>query len=293
MTHIFISHSRIDNAFTRFLSDALTEAELDVWVDFDDIPEGDPSWLRTVQDALENCAVFIVVMSGAGRASEWVERETLMAMELGKPLYVVRIEAMPLPLHLINRQFSDFTEEARWPQSASRLIRTLKRAVQSDTQKNISPRRNLSTEPNAGNFFKYLEQRQYADPKANARIARALFDWAREHMDGVDFGGKITPGMHARVQLGDQEVIAFTVWAYPRQPAVQIQFQYLAKHPPYDDTALRRSTLLSLNSLATKPFLLDQADRRPTLPLHTLHTDGTLAQFLQIIEEIIDNLRSN
>lgn len=293
MTYIFISHSRKDNTFTRFLSDALTEAELDIWVDFDDIPEGDPSWLRTVQGALENCAVFIVIMSAAGRASEWVERETLMAMELRKPLYVVLIEDMPLPLHLINRQFSNFIEESRWPQSASRLVRTLKKSMQASAQKPTSNRRILSAEPNAGNFFKYLEQRQYDDPKTNARIARALNDWAAEHTDGVDFGGKITPGMHARIQLGDQDVIVFTLWAYPRQPAVQIQLQYLAKHPPYDDAELRRSTLLSLNPLATKPFLPDQADRRPTLPLSNLQTDNTLAQFLQIVEEIIDNLRSN
>jgi len=108
----------------------------------------------------------------------------------------------------------------------------------------------------------------------------------------VEFGGKLTPGFHLRVDLGGEELIVCSVWAYARRPAVQVQFQYLRDHPPYDDDRLRLSTLRSLDRLLDAPLLADKAERRPTIPLLPhLASDGQRDLFRQIIEEIIDNLR--
>lgn len=282
--HIFISHSSRDNAFTRFLADSLTLAGFDVWVDFDDITSGD-RWVQTIQKAVEDCESIIVVMSRAARDSEWVERESLLAMDLGKRLYIALIEDMPLPLHLLNRQFTDFRNPDDKPrqQTARKLAAALRKSPP-----RTSPKK-LSAEPDRDNFFKYLEQLPGAN---NAVIARDLYRWAKDYADTVEFGGKITPCFHARVQLGDQQVIVFSVWAYARQPAVQVQFQYLMDHQPYDDARLRKSTLWSLNRVAPRPLMNDQAHRRPTIPLESLARGENLAQFKQIMAEIIDNLRS-
>ncbi|GAB4515512.1 MAG: hypothetical protein OHK0046_19200 [Anaerolineae bacterium] len=109
----------------------------------------------------------------------------------------------------------------------------------------------------------------------------------------MEFGGKITPGFHARVQVGGQDLTVFSVWAYSKLPAAQVQFLYLAEYPPYDNADLRRSTLRSLNGLMEPPLVDDKADRRPTFPLiKALDTADKLETFKQVMSEIMDNLRS-
>src|SRR5579862_9674019 len=104
---IFMSHSSKDRAFTNDLAQHLQEGGFHCWIDLDDIPDGS-TWPREIEKAVTACDAMIVVMSKDGRESEWVERETLMAMDLRKPLFIARIDDTPLPIHLINRQYTDF-----------------------------------------------------------------------------------------------------------------------------------------------------------------------------------------
>ena len=284
MPDVFISHSSSDNDFTRELADALTLAGIDVWVDFDRIDQG-ATFTRAIEQALLDCRVFVVVISRAARDSDWVENETLKAMELGKPLRVVLLEDVPLPLHLANRHYSDFRTKRE--AATRKLIASLRKTLQQPPRR--LPRRLPST-PDETNFFRYIEN--LPDGEANARAARAIYDWALDAGDRVEFGGKLTPGFHLRVDLGGEELIVCSVWAYARRPAVQVQFQYLRDHAPYDDDRLRLSTLRSLDRLLDAPLLADKAERRPTIPLLPhLASDGQRDLFRQIIEEIIDNLR--
>jgi hypothetical protein len=105
--YIFLSHSTKDRAFTEKLAEHLHGAGFRAWVDVQDIPDGS-TWLRVIEGAVTDCGAMIVVMSKDGRDSEWVERETLLAMGLRKPILIARIDDTPLPLHLINRQYTDF-----------------------------------------------------------------------------------------------------------------------------------------------------------------------------------------
>ena len=89
--YIFMSHSSHDRDFTTGLAERLQEAGLRCWVDVDDIPDGS-TWMREIQKAVEGCGALLVVMSKDGRELEWVERETLLAMELRKPLFIARID---------------------------------------------------------------------------------------------------------------------------------------------------------------------------------------------------------
>ncbi|MEQ8676428.1 MAG: hypothetical protein RLP44_04785 [Aggregatilineales bacterium] len=176
------------------------------------------------------------------------------------------------------------------PNERERSLKKLVRALKSD-QPRRTPK-NLPATPDTSNFFKYVDQ---LPGKENALIARDLYRWAQSHADSVEFGGKVTPGYHARVNLGDTFVTVFSLWAYKRNPAVQVQFQYLSEQPPYDATALRLSTLKSLNRLIPdgEKLIEDSIDRRPTVPLSVLKTADHLELFKQLIEEIINNLRGN
>ena len=290
--YIFISHSRQDDEFTAFLDASLRAAGFNTWVDVENIPEGS-TWPREIQKAVEGCGAMVVVMSKHGRESEWVERETLLAMDLRKPLFIALIEDIPLPIHLINRQYTDFRK--RPEQAVKRLIAALKKI--SLTEPLPEPRRpreaaKLSPEPNEYNFFKDLEQQP--DGERNARIARSLYEGAAACADYVQFSGWSTPCFHARVRLKNGDVTVFSVWAYSRQPSVEVPLQYLQNHPPYDERQLRLSTLDALNRLLpdSERFPDDKADLRPNLPLaRAFSTPEAMDTFTQLVAEITDNLR--
>jgi hypothetical protein len=287
MTHVFISHSNTDNAITEALADHLQQAGINIWIDRKNIKSGD-RWLRSIQKALEACHAVVIVMSRAARDSEWVEREALLAMDLRKPIYIARIEDMPLPLYLINRQYTDFVQDA--DRAREDLIDALLALDDGAAPRRLPASR--SPLPNQQNFFEYVAQ--LPGGESNEWIARDLFRWGQSLADAVEFGGKITPGFHVRVHIGEDDVTVFSLWAFARQPAVQVQLQYLSEFPPYDNRKVRLSTLRSLNRLMDEPFLDDRADRRPTLPLQeALDTADKLETFKQIISEIIDNLRGN
>ena len=182
MTYIFISHSTQDNTFTTRLSEDLNDAGFETWVDIESIESGE-RWLLAIQDAIEKCGAAIVVMSRVARDSEWVEREALLAMDLKKPIHTALIEDIPLPLHLINRQYTDFRTD--YDAALAELVEALQALDRSAAPKR-SPRR-LSPMPDQENFFKYLEQ--LPGGKHNALIASDLYDWGRKNADEVEFGG--------------------------------------------------------------------------------------------------------
>jgi hypothetical protein len=288
--YIFISHSTQDDAFTAMLDQWLRAAGFKTWVDIENIPEGS-TWPREIQKAVEECGAMVVVMSKHGRESEWVERETLLAMDLRKPLFIALIEDMPLPIHLINRQWTDFRK--RPEQAAKRLIAALNKTSLTEPEaKKPREAAKLSPEPNPLNFFKYLEQ--LPDGEQNAAIARRLHQIASSCGDSVQFSGWATPCFHARVKLKQGEVSVFSVWAYSRQPGVEVPLQYLQNHPPYDERQLRLSTLDALNRLLPngERFADEKADLRPTLSLtHAFAAPPALDSFTQLVNEIADNLR--
>jgi hypothetical protein len=285
MSHIFISHSSKDNAFAQSLADHLAGDGFDTWVDIMNL-RADDRWPQKLEEAIQSCPALLVIMSRAARSSEWVERETLMAMELEKRLFVVLVEDVPLPLHLVNRQYIDCRQDGQ--HCPRKVIHALRRANLS-----VPPRkqpRPLSPEPGRDNFFKYVEQ--LTDGEASSRIARELYTWAQENADGVTFGsGKQWPGFHVRALTGDDEVTVFSVWAYERQAKVQINFRFLANHRPYTNHRLRFSTLRSICEVVKMPVIAGQADRQPTFALRTLNGSGRLDAFRQIMGEIIDTLR--
>jgi hypothetical protein len=281
--YIFISHSSKDREFTRKLAASLDSTGFRSWVDLNDIPDGS-TWSREIEKAVIACGAMLVIMSKHGRESEWVEREALLALELHKPLFVVRVDDTPLPIHLINRQVSDFrgNQEA----ALKKLTSALKKIKPGEAKKQ-------SPEPNRLNFFKYVEQ--LPDGADNARTALALFDWAKANSDSITFSGRSEPALHANLWVGPGGVTLFSVRAYPRQPAVEVPLQFLMSFPPYDDRAERLRLLDALNKFlpAKEKFDASRADRRPNIPLIRLNDPKTLQAFLDLMGGIAKALRVN
>jgi WD40 repeat protein len=94
--HVFISyrHEEPDQSYVERLAAFLTGAEVAVWFDRE-IVSGD-RWHALIQQKINDCGAFIVVMTPAADASPWVNREIAEAEQAGKPIY---------PLLLLGRAF--------------------------------------------------------------------------------------------------------------------------------------------------------------------------------------------
>lgn len=90
MEHIFISYSHKDKDYARKLADALEQQGFPVWID-DRIDYGS-KWPRAIQENLDKCGAFIVVMTPRSYESDWVQNELSRAQEKGKPIFPLLLE---------------------------------------------------------------------------------------------------------------------------------------------------------------------------------------------------------
>ena len=77
---LFVSHSNVDNVFTRRLVEDLRKHGANVWVDFDDIDTGD--FAATINQGMDNCDWMIAVLTPASLKSKWVIMEVNAAMNM-------------------------------------------------------------------------------------------------------------------------------------------------------------------------------------------------------------------
>ncbi|MCU0515012.1 MAG: toll/interleukin-1 receptor domain-containing protein [Anaerolineae bacterium] len=294
--YVFISHSSKNNVFTQQLTDDLQAAGFHVWVDLEALRDGE-RWVAEIQAAVEGCAAVVVVISRAARESEWVEREVLLALDLNRPLFIARLEAVPLPLPLITRQFTDFTGE--YAPALAKLSAALRPAMAGNATASAAtgsaaasePIIRTSAGPDESNFFAYLEQ--MSPGKLLALLAQDLYTWAQKHADEVVFGGRHTPAFHARVRTPDgHSLTVFSLLAYMRHPALQIPLDYLSKYPPYTDPAQRLAVLERLNALLPPDERFPPQRPRPTLTLATaLDTAEELEAVQVLLLEMMAALR--
>lgn len=283
--YLFVSHSSHDTRQTDYLADGLRAAGYRCWVDVAAIPDGS-TWVREIEHGVRGCAALVVVMTERSRASEWVERETVLALELKKPVFVARFDDAPLPIHLITRQASDFRR--RKPAALRRLVAALELALAGPPPPAPRP----APDPIRHAFFRYLEQ--FENGPDNARIARELFTWARAEADNMTFSGRSQPAFHAHVYVGLGGVIAFSLRAYPRQPSVEVPLQYFMEFPPYNQRPERLKVLHALNALLPPGERLhdDRADRKPGVPLAALRMPEQFSALQAVLTTLMRTLRA-
>ncbi len=106
MADVFISYAHEDQAYTRKLRDSLRQRGFEVWMD-EHLESGD-RWLRTIEQAVRDSAVLVVVMTPESRDSEWVEREILLAESESKPIFPLLLRGTVFFL-LVTKQYTDVT----------------------------------------------------------------------------------------------------------------------------------------------------------------------------------------
>jgi len=93
MSHIFISYSHKDKKYVHKLQDALQKEGFEVWID-DRIDYG-TEWPKVIQNQLDICNAFIVVVSEDAYESEWVQNEVARAKRKGKPFFPLLLQGDP------------------------------------------------------------------------------------------------------------------------------------------------------------------------------------------------------
>jgi hypothetical protein len=107
MAHIFISYSRQDKGFARRLATDLDRSGGDAWIDLEDIHPAD-DWADSIQGALDECQLLIVIVSPVSMASKNVADEWKYFKSQGKPILPVLWKPAKVHYQLHSLQYVDF-----------------------------------------------------------------------------------------------------------------------------------------------------------------------------------------
>ena len=138
----FISYARDDADFALELARELKASGFLVWLDQLDIPTG-ARWDDEVQKALEQCEIFMVILTPNSIASNNVKDEIGYVIDANKRILPVLLENANIPFRLRRFQYVDFTNKSynEGIDIAKQLLRKLQDeptgpvpAIQSDFQ---------------------------------------------------------------------------------------------------------------------------------------------------------------
>jgi len=106
----FISYSRVNQEFALKLAGELRASKFAVWLDQLDIPTG-ARWDNELEKALNECGIFLVILTPASIASENVKDEIGFAIDHGKHILPVLLDECEIPLRLRRLQYVDFRKK--------------------------------------------------------------------------------------------------------------------------------------------------------------------------------------
>lgn len=99
MSQLFISYSRKDTEFSRRVTDQLIAENMDVWVDWQDIPPS-VDWIKEIQTGIEEADIFLFLVSPDSIASQVCRDEVSHAVLNGKriiPIVVRDVDPESVP----------------------------------------------------------------------------------------------------------------------------------------------------------------------------------------------------
>lgn len=134
MSHIFISYSREDSEFARYLRAQLESNGFRVWMDEQRLHPG-ADWWDEIEQNIITCSAFMVVMSPNSAHSKWVKREILCAEDNHRPIFPVLL-AGKIFGRLADLHAEDMTGGIT-AKLSSRLLDSLHTLITSHTSNNL------------------------------------------------------------------------------------------------------------------------------------------------------------
>lgn len=110
---IFISYSSKDRERVLSFANKLKQQGYSLWMDLDGIIVGDPSFKKTLVNAIENSKIVLFFSSCNSNRSEWTAKEIGIAVEEGKYIIPIKLDSSQyeksVRLDLVNCDFIDYT----------------------------------------------------------------------------------------------------------------------------------------------------------------------------------------
>ena len=92
---VFISYSSKDERYIKKMTQMLEKMGITYWIAPDMIPAG-PNYAREIPSAIQNCDIFLLVLSKASQQSIWVEKEIDSAIYYRKTIVPFQIDDSPM-----------------------------------------------------------------------------------------------------------------------------------------------------------------------------------------------------
>lgn len=113
--HVFISYSRKNSDFAQKLIADLGEASIPYWIDLKGISHHDPSFDRSIREAMNTAFAVLLIATPESQESDYVQGEIDIALERNIPLIVVwasgEFYTDCVPTRLSRRSYVDCREE--------------------------------------------------------------------------------------------------------------------------------------------------------------------------------------
>lgn len=92
---VFISYSSKDERYIKKMTQMLEKMGITYWIAPDMIPAGS-NYAREIPSAIQNCDIFLLVLSKASQQSIWVEKEIDSAIYYRKTIVPFQIDDSPM-----------------------------------------------------------------------------------------------------------------------------------------------------------------------------------------------------
>jgi hypothetical protein len=137
-------------------------------------------------------------------------------------------------------------------------------------------------------FFQEIEARSGPE---EAQVARKILDWAIARTLRIWWGkGAISGSFFPMFDYQGTTHWLVSVWTYR---TLEIQFQMMQTKPPFDDQSKRLELLHRLNQIPAVAIPTDAIPRRPNIALSTLKDETAMAQFLETLDWVLEEIRSS
>lgn len=127
MGQIFVSYSRRDTETVDRIVGEMKDANMDVWIDREDIKAGN-QWRVQIVEAIDTCDAFVLMLSSSSAASDNVRKEIDLAQDSGRKVFAILLEPVKMPAEiryqLAGLQFID-VQMLGFEKAISQLIDTL------------------------------------------------------------------------------------------------------------------------------------------------------------------------
>jgi hypothetical protein len=248
---------------------------------------------RCHQDGLDPDEALLQFLGGDVPAGDFWQR-VKTNLQAGKIRLIFVADAIPSELRrvveFLNQQMNPaevLAVEIR--QYAGGALKTLVPRVMGQTSETLSRKTSgrQIKQWNEASFFAELTARR---GEAEAEVARRILRWCDQKGCRIWWGKGVQSGSFLpMVDHGGNEHWTIAVWTYG---TVEIQFKWMRKKSPFDADSKRQQLRGKLNAVPGISLPVEAIEKRPNVPLQVLTAPGALARFLEVLDWVVDEVRS-